>query len=294
LIFLRKYDIIIGINISYVLRCFVQRMRWALGWKMKQSKLKKSAKTTPLVSIVMPAFNSEEFICNAVDSVLAQTYENWELIIVDDHSTDNTRKVLKKFESFNKIRVITCKKNGGAAKARNRGIAEARGSFLCFIDADDLWEPDKLSRQLAFMSKKGAAFTFTSYTFAGANGVPNGKIVHVPSTITYKQALRNTTIWTSTVMLDMTKLSKKDVEMPDVRRGQDTATWWKILKKVEKAYGLNEVMAIYRRSDRTLSSNKITALKRTWNLYRNVEHLNVFKSSFCFVFYCLNAVRRRV
>lgn len=260
---------------------------------MKQSKPKKSAKTTPLVSIVMPAFNSEEFICDAVDSVLAQTYENWELIIVDDHSTDNTRKVLKKFESFNKIRVITCKKNGGAAKARNRGIAEARGSFLCFIDADDLWEPDKLSRQLVFMSKKGAAFTFTSYTFADANGVPNGKIVHVPSTITYKQALRNTMIWTSTVMLDMTKLSKKDVEMPDVE-SEDTATWWKVLKKVGKAYGLDEVMAIYRRSGGTLSSNKLVAVKRIWNLYRKSEGLNVVRSSTSFVGWAFNAVRRRV
>ena len=261
---------------------------------MKQSKLKKSVKTTPLVSIVMPAFNSEEFICDAVDSVLAQTYENWELIIVDDCSTDNTRKVLKKFNSYGNIKVITCRQNGGAAKARNRGITEARGAFLCFIDADDLWEPDKLRRQLGFMKKNDAAFSFASYVFADANGVPNDKIVHVPATITYKQALKNTTIWTSTVMLDMTKLSKKDVEMPDVRRGQDTATWWKVLKKVGKAYGLDEIMAIYRRSDGSLSSNKITALKRTWNLYRNVEHLNVFRSSFCFVFYCLNAVRRRV
>ena len=260
----------------------------------KKKQLRKFVKQSPLVSIVMPAFNSEKFIASAVRSILAQTYENWELIIVDDHSTDGTRKVLKKFDPFDKIRVISCKKNGGAAKARNRGIAEARGAFLCFIDADDLWEPDKLRRQLTFMRKKDAAFSFASYVFADANGVPNDKIVHVPATITYRQALKNTTIWTSTVMLDMTKLSKKDVEMPDVRRGQDTATWWKVLKKVGKAYGLDEIMAIYRRSDGSLSSNKITALKRTWNLYRNVEHLNVFRSSFCFVFYCLNAVRRRV
>lgn len=260
----------------------------------KKKQPKKFVKQFPLVSIVMPAFNSADFIGDAVQSILAQTYENWELIIVDDHSTDNTRKVLKKFESFNKIRVITCKKNGGAAKARNRGIAEARGSFLCFVDADDLWEPDKLRRQLTFMRKKDAVFSFASYAFADARGVPNGKIVHVPATITYRQALKNTTIWTSTVMLDMTKLTKKDVEMPDVRRGQDTATWWKVLKKVGKAYGFDEIMAIYRRTGTSLSSNKITALKRTWNLYRNVEHLNVFVSSFCFAFYCFNAVKRRM
>lgn len=260
---------------------------------MKQAQPKKFTNSTPLVSIVMPAHNAAEFIGDTVNSILAQTYKNWELIIVDDCSTDNTRKILKKFDS-EKIRVIFCKKNGGAAKARNRGICEARGSFLSFIDADDLWEPDKLSRQLKFMAKKNATFSFTSYVFADANGVPNDKVVKVPATITYRQALKNTTIWTSTVMFDMTKLTKKDVEMPDVRRGQDTATWWKVLKKVDKAYGLNEIMAIYRRTDGSLSANKITALKRTWNLYRNVEHLNVIKSSFCFAFYCFNAVKRRV
>jgi teichuronic acid biosynthesis glycosyltransferase TuaG len=185
-------------------------------------------------------------------------------------------------------------KNSGAAQARNKGIRASKGAFLCFIDADDLWQPDKLTSQLDFMAETDAAFSFTSYVFANAEGKPNGKVVRVPSTITYKQALRNTTIWTSTVMFDMSKLTKDDVEMPDVKRGQDTATWWKVLKKIDKAYGMWKVMAIYRRSDKSLSSNKLTALKRTWNLYRNVEHLNFVRSSFCFMFYALNAAKRRV
>lgn len=254
---------------------------------------KKSVLKGPLVSIVMPAYNAAGFIDDTIHSILGQTYENWELIVVDDHSSDNTLEVLKQFKS-ERIRVIACKKNGGAAKARNRGVRASKGAFLCFIDADDLWQPSKLERQLEFMKETGAAFSFTSYVFADSKGRPNGKVVRVPSSITYKQALKNTTIWTSTVMFDMKRLSKKDVEMVDVRRGQDTATWWKVLKKVERAYGMREVMAIYRRSDGSLSSNKLTALKRTWNLYRNVEHLNVFKSSFCFMFYVFNAVKRRV
>lgn len=247
----------------------------------------------PLVSIVMPAHNAADFIDDAIHSVLGQTYENWELLVVDDASTDKTLEVVKQFGDA-RIRVISCKCNGGAAKARNRGIRAARGAALCFIDADDLWQPGKLAAQLEFMKEKDAAFVFASYVFADKKGRPNGKVVRVPETITYRQALRNTTIWTSTVMFDMRKLSKKDVEMPDVRRGQDTATWWKVLKKVDKAYGMWEVMAIYRRSEKTLSSNKITALKRTWNLYRNVEHLNLFKSWHCFAWYLFNAVRRRV
>lgn len=259
---------------------------------MKQPQPKKSVKYYPLVSIVMPAFNKADFIGDAVRSILAQTYKNWELIIVDDHSTDDTRKVLKQFDS-EKIRVIACKKNGGAAKARNRGIREARGTFLCFIDADDLWEPDKISRQLAFMAKKNAAFSFASYVFADANGVPKEKIVKVPATITYRQALKNTTIWTSTVMFDMRKLTKKDVEMPDVK-SEDTATWWRVLKKVGKAYGMPDVMAIYRRSEKTLSSNKLVAIKRIWYLYRKSEGLDVIRSSANFMGWAFNAVRRRV
>lgn len=240
----------------------------------------------------MPTFNSANFVSDAVQSILDQTYKNWELIVVDDHSTDNTTKILRKFDS-EKIRVITCKKNGGAAKARNRGIREAKGAFLCFIDADDLWEPDKISRQLAFMAKKNAAFSFASYAFADANGIPNGKIVNVPATITYRQALKNTTIWTSTVMFDMRKLSKKDVEMPDVK-SEDTATWWRVLKKVGKAYGMPDVMAIYRRSEKTLSSNKLVAIKRIWYLYRKSEGLDVVRSSANFMGWAFNAVRRRV
>lgn len=259
--------------------------------------VKKSSKMNvdenPLVSIVMPVYNGAEFIDDTIHSVLGQTYENWELIIVDDCSSDDTLKVIKQFSS-KRIKTIALKKNGGAAKARNRGVKESKGKFICFIDADDLWQPEKLEKQLAFIKKTGAEFAFAGYVFADASGRPNGKVVHVPDTISYKQALKNTTIWTSTVMFDMSKLSKADVEMPDVRRGQDTATWWKVLKKIDKAYGLNEVLAIYRRSDGSLSSNKVTALKRTWNLYRNVEHLNLMKSAYCFSAYCFNAVKRRV
>lgn len=247
----------------------------------------------PLVSIVVPMHNAADFIDDTIHSVLGQTYENWELILVDDCSSDNTLKVVGQFAD-EKIRVILCKRNGGAAKARNRGVSAARGRYLCFLDADDLWQPSKLERQIEFMKETGAAFSYASYVFADAAGRPNGKVVRVPSTITYKQALKNTTIWTSTVMFDMRKLKKGDVKMPDVRRGQDTATWWKVLKKIDQAYGMKEVMAIYRRSDKSLSSNKIVALKRTWNLYRNVEHLNLLRSWYCFMWYCFNAVKRRV
>ena len=165
---------------------------------------------------------------------------------------------------------------------------------MCFLDADDLWEKDKLEKQFKFMKKNNCEFSFTGYEFADEKGIPNGKKVKVPANITYKQALKNTTIWTSTVMFDMNKLSKDSIYMPNVKRGQDTATWWKVLKKIKCAYGLNEVLSYYRRTNESLSANKLTALKRTWNLYRNVEKLGVFSSVYNFCWYCYNAVKRRI
>ena len=255
------------------------------------------AKTTKgdLVSIVTPVFNAQKYLEETVKTVQNQTYKNWELFLVDDGSTDDSLKIAKNLAKADKrIHVISIK-NSGAAVARNEGIKRANGHYLCFIDADDLWMPTKLEKQIEFMhSHKDCAFLFTSYTFADEKGQSNGKIAHVPAKITYKQALKNTTIFTSTVMFDLKQLSKDDVTMPNVCRGQDTATWWKVLKIVPEAYGLDEVLSLYRRPEHSLSSNKFKALKRTWNLYRNVEHLNLAKSSFCFSIYCFNAVKRRV
>lgn len=251
----------------------------------------------PLVSIVTAVHNGKDFFADTIKTVCEQSYRNWEWIIVDDKSDDNTVAIINevlKQTGDERIHLIKLDKNSGAAKARNAGIKAARGRFLAFLDADDLWAHDKLARQVDFMRKNDYAFSFTGYEFADASGRPNGKVVSVPARISYKQALKNTTIWTSTVMFDMEKLAVDDVLMPDVRRGQDTATWWKVLKKIDYAYGLNEVLSFYRRSAGSLSSNKLTALKRTWNLYRNVEGLGFCKSCECFIVYCFNAVKRRV
>lgn len=297
----------------------------------KGTKTRRPSTDRPLISIVTPVFNAAKFLEETVKSVQDQTYPNWELLLVDDGSTDSSLKIAKKLALTDKklcaelvktgkiskdlartgrICVISIK-NSGAAVARNTGIKKANGQYLCFIDADDLWEPAKLEKQLTFMQNDteaevmkadtknasvtgGKTFSFTSYAFADENGKKNGKVAHAPKTITYNQALKNTIIFTSTVMFDLVQLSKEDIYMPNVRRGQDSATWWKVLKKIPQAYGLDEPLSIYRRPTKSLSSNKLKALKRTWNLYRNVEHLNLLKSSSCFVAYCFNAVRRRV
>ncbi|MBQ7587203.1 MAG: glycosyltransferase family 2 protein [Lachnospiraceae bacterium] len=245
-----------------------------------------------LVSIVVPVYNAGKWIEDTILSVKSQTYKEWELILVDDLSTDDSVKVMEQYEGPD-IRVIRTSKNHGAAYARNLGISEAGGQYICFIDADDLWAPDKLEKQLSFMKEKEAAFGFTGYEFADESGIGVQKIVRVPQTITYRQALKNTTIFTSTVMFDMEKLDKNDIMMPEVP-SEDTATWWKVLKKVDCAYGLDEQLTLYRRGTGTLSSNKMTGVQRIWNLYRNVEGLNVIYSSYCFVFWAFRALLRRM
>ena len=248
-----------------------------------------------LVSIIVPVYNAERFLKDTINTILNQTYKNWELILVDDCSTDKSVNIINKYSKKDKrINLVKNKVNSKAAVSRNNGIKKSSGRYLCFLDADDLWDKQKLEKQVNFMKNNDCEFSFTGYEFADKNGKPNRKKVFIPNRINYKQALKNTTIWTSTVMFDMEKLSKEDIYMPNVARGQDTATWWKVLKKIDYAYGLNEILSFYRRTEGSLSSNKITALKRTWNLYRNVEHLNIFSSSYNFFFYCLNAVRRRI
>lgn len=248
-----------------------------------------------LVSIIIPVYNASRFLEETINSIQKQTYSNWEAIFIDDCSSDNSYNLIKKYQKEDKrIKLIKNKTNSGAAVSRNNGIDHAEGDYLCFLDADDKWHPEKLEKQINFMQELNCEFSFTGYQFANEKCNPNGKIVSVPDKINYKQALKNTTIWTSTVMFDMNKLSKEDIRMPNIKRGQDTATWWKVLKKIQYAYGLNEVLSYYRRTNDSLSANKLTALKRTWNLYRNVEHLNIKSSLYNFCWYCFNAVRRRV
>ena len=251
-------------------------------------------KKEELVSIVVPVYNAENFLKDTIQTVLEQTYPNWELLLVDDCSNDNSVGIIKEYVKDDKrIRLLKNEKNSGAALTRNHGIKEAKGTYLCFLDADDLWEKEKLEKQLKFMKDNCCAFSFTDYEFADSNGIPNGKKVKVPKTINYKQALKNTTIFTSTVMFDLRKLTKEDITMPNVK-SEDTATWWKVLKKIEYAYGINNIMVLYRRSANTLSSNKIKAVKRIWDLYRNVEKLTFLASIYNFSWYCFNALKRRV
>jgi len=255
------------------------------------------------VSIIIPMHNAEKFIEETVMSVVNQTYTNWELILVDDCSTDRTLELVQglkekleaDIESGQdcRIKIVPLTENVGAANTRNEGLKQSVGRYVSYLDADDLWVKEKLEKQIAHMERTNAAFAFTGYEFADENGVGTGKIVRVPETITYKQALQNTTIFTSTVMFDTRQIPRMELAMP-VIKSEDTALWFKILRGGHMAYGLDENLVAYRRAGKSLSSNKLEALRRIWNLYRKAEKLSIPYSMYNFFFWAVRAVRRRI
>lgn len=254
------------------------------------------SKSKETVSIITPVYNVKKFITETMDCVRNQTYPDWELLLVEDGSSDGTPEAINEYISRTgdgRIRLIVLPSNVGAARARNKGLEEANGRYIAYLDADDLWVPEKLEKELAFMQEKQAAFAFTGYEFADENGKGTGKIVRVPETLSYKEALKNTTIFTTTVMFDTERIPKEMLEMP-VIKSEDTALWWKVLRSGYTAYGLDENLVKYRRAGKSLSSNKLEALRRIWNLYRKAEGMNILSSAWHFCFWAVNAVSRRI
>lgn len=247
------------------------------------------------VSIIVPVYNAEKYITDTMDCVRRQTYRNWELLLVLDGCTDRTKEVVSEYlakAGDERIRIFE-QPNQGAAAARNFGVSRAKGRYIAYLDADDSWSGDKLTRQVAFMCDKQAAFSFTGYEFARQDGAGTGRVVHVPPVMEYRDALKNTTIFTSTVMFDTEKIEKTSLEMPRIK-SEDTALWWKVLRSGVRAYGLDENLVLYRTGNRSLSSNKLEAIRRIWSLYRKAEGLDVFRSAWYFCFWALRAVLRRV
>lgn len=249
-----------------------------------------------LVSIITPVYNAERFLTETIDSVIRQTYASWELILVDDCSTDKSEiLILNKIKTDDRIKYLKLDKNSGAAIARNRGIKEAKGNLIAFLDSDDIWDNTKLSRQVEFMKKHHIGFSFTDYTLISENGTNYNKInsvIHVPKLIDYNFLLKNTVILCSSVMIDKRIIG--EFKMPLIRAGQDTATWLLILKRGYYGYGINENLVKYRQVKGSISSNKFKAIKRTWNLYRNVEKLSMIKSIYVFTNYSFNAFKKRI
>lgn len=249
-----------------------------------------------MISVVIPVFNAERFLIETLESVRRQTYQNYEVICVDDGSADGSLQVLKEYQHKHSNMNITvlAQENKGPATARNLGMKYAKGRFLAFLDADDLWREDKLEKQLEFLLKMNAAFSFTGYEFADSAGNRNGKVVHVPEHITYKEALRNTTISTITVLFDREKIPKKLLLMPEDCDREDTATWWNILRNGYDAYGLDDTFSVYRRHKGSHSANKLRAVYGTFKLYRKQENMSLFQSVAYLLVNLTRAVKRRI
>ncbi|WP_226036336.1 glycosyltransferase family 2 protein [Aquibacillus saliphilus] len=246
-----------------------------------------------LVSIITPAFNSERFIGSTIDSVKKQTYLNWEMIIIDDCSTDRTVELVEeKRQKDDRIKLIRLAENSGAAVARNAGINSAQGKFIAFLDSDDLWTDNKLEEQILFMTKNNYAFTFSSYSIMDEEGNVNQvKKIFVPKEVTYKSLLRSPgTVGCLTVILDKDKI--EDVEMPNIKSRQDFALWLKILRSGKKAFGLNKTLAHYRKVSGSISSNKIKAAQKNWHVYRRLEKLNTVSASWYFANYAVRAIKK--
>ena len=242
------------------------------------------------VSVIIPMHNSSKHIEECLDSVINQTYKNIEIIVVDDNSTDNSAEIVER-KKDSRIKLIKLERNLGVSKARNTGIDNATGKYICFLDSDDYWILDKLEKQVEFIENNNYTFIYGGYAYLKGTKILS---VKVPLKMTYKEALKNTIIFTATVMFNMEHLKKENIYMPDIKRGQDTATWWKVLGKGITAYGINEILAFYRVGGKTsLSSNKYVALKRTWNLYKR-EDIRYIKKIYCFTCYIINAIVRRI
>ncbi|WP_298515431.1 glycosyltransferase [uncultured Kordia sp.] len=232
----------------------------------------------PLVSVITPTYNTEAFISETIDSVRAQSYTNWEMVIVDDASSDATVDILKKYAaSDSRIKVHILETNSGAAIARNTAIENASGDYIAFLDADDLWKPEKLTKQIAFMQEKDIAVCFSSYELMDEQGKSLGKMIKALPKVNFSKMLKSNYVGNLTGIYNAEKLGK--VYMPNIRKRQDWALWLTLIKKVGFAYSLEEPLAKYRVRENSISSNKLNLLKYNYTIYRKALKFGAFKSS---------------
>jgi glycosyltransferase involved in cell wall biosynthesis len=228
-----------------------------------------------LVSIIMPSYNTARFLQETIDSVLAQTYQNWELIIVDDCSTDDTASIVESIKD-DRIRFFQNETNSGAAVSRNRALREARGRWIAFLDSDDLWEPKKLEKQIFFMEENNCSFSYTNYLEIDEESRPLGRIVTGPKRITKTGMYSYCWPGCLTVMYDAEKLGMLQIE--DIKKNNDYAMWLKLCKKADCLL-LDEVLASYRRREGSISNHSYIKLIR-WHylLFREAEKMGAVRS----------------
>ncbi|ELA9892969.1 glycosyltransferase family 2 protein [Vibrio parahaemolyticus] len=241
-----------------------------------------------LVSVIMPTYNSAGTVVESIQSVLSQTYKNWELIIVDDRSTDNTWQVIQTYaDKYDNIRIYQNKENLGAGASRNFAIKKARGRFIAFLDSDDLWTEDKLAEQIPFMLENNYPLTYTHYS--RFNSEEELSVVTAPEYTTYKKLMYSNVIGCLTAVYDTQALGKR--YMPLIRKRQDMGLWLDILKDTPKAYCLPKPLAKYR-MDSGMTANKFSVLSYQWKFYRDVVGLSLPRSLFTFSVYAVKGTMK--
>jgi teichuronic acid biosynthesis glycosyltransferase TuaG len=241
----------------------------------------------PLVSVITPAYNAARFIRETIKSVQGQTLTDWEMIIIDDCSTDNTPDVAREQAGNDpRIRIVRMDKNSLQALARNKGIREARGKYIAFLDSDDLWLPDKLAMQTGFMEKTGYVLTYSSYKKINEKGDIISNPLKFPPVVNLEGLLKSNHIGCLTAVYNAEELGK--VYMPDIAKREDYALWLKILSMGNKAYLIDRCLAMYRIRAGSVSNNKASAAFYQWKIYREIENLSLIKSLRYFSSYALN------
>lgn len=240
-------------------------------------------KKEALVSIVMPAYNCEDFIGITLDSVINQTYQNWEVIVVDDCSTDNTAKLVQEYvKKDNRIKYHKLDKNSGAAVARNKAVDLANGKYMAFLDSDDVWFPEKLTKQIGYMEENAYTFTCTSYTKIDEEGEYLGRTIGVRKQSDYNDILKKNP-GNSTVVYNTEEIGK--VKIPNIRKRNDYVMWLSVVKKAGKLYGMEEPLASHRVREGSLSKKKANLVGYHWKVYRDIEDLSFFKSSYLIIYW---------
>lgn len=246
----------------------------------------------PLVTIITPCYNSADFIIPTINSVLEQTYPNWELIVIDDCSKDNTCQIIEEFaKQQNNISLIKLEKNGGVANARNIGLEQAKGKYIAFLDSDDIWMKDKLTKQVTYMEEKGLPMTFCAYNRINEEGDVISRKIQAPFSVNYRQLLSHNVIIFSTSLalrsvIGATRFKKAGHE--------DWIFWLDIFKKPFNGYGINEPLVLYRIRKGSVSANKLKVIGFTWKILREHEKLGLLQSMYLFTKYAFATVWKRL
>lgn len=247
---------------------------------------------TDNITVIMPAYNAEKTVREAVNSVIAQTVKDWELIVIDDGSTDNTVAILTELaDSDSRIRFLQNEKNSGVSYTRNRAVTLATGKWIAFLDSDDIWQPQKLQKQLELSEKHPEMVVcYTASSFINESGKPFKYVMQAVEELNYKTLLHKNIMSCSSVMIRSSVM--KEIKMPSDKMHEDYFVWITVLKKYKIAYGVNEPLLVYRLCANSKSSNRIKSAKMLFNTYK-AAGFNLFKTSVLVMRYTIYSIKKR-